>query len=80
MRNDRTNDENDRLLRQFEHELDCFHKALPLMKRSPESALYGVMAAYDSSWLPLAAVSQHIDEISLGSEQRARIVVQGDHD
>jgi hypothetical protein len=68
--------ESDRLLRQFERELDCFHKSLPIMKRSPESALYGVMAAYDSMLITLVAVSQQMDKHAIGSLQAMRTIVQ----
>jgi hypothetical protein len=69
-------DENDRLMRRFESDLDSYHNSLPLMRRNPGPALYAVMAAYDSMFLPLREVSAQMDETAIGSRQAIRAIVQ----
>jgi hypothetical protein len=68
--------ENERLLRKFESDLDCFHSSFPLMQRPPQAVLYAVMAAYDSMLLPLIDISMQIDERAIGSRQAMRAIVQ----
>lgn len=72
----KASDENDRLLRKFERDLDLYHNSLPLMGRNPEAALYAVMAAYDSMLLPLRDISVQIDEKAIGSRQAIQAIIQ----
>lgn len=69
-------EENDRLLRLFEQQLDSYHMSLPLMRRPRATALYAVMAAYDSMLLPLRDVTSQIDDRAIGSRQAMRTIVE----
>jgi hypothetical protein len=67
----------DSVLRRFERQvLDAHHRSLPLLRRPPGVALYGLMAAYDSSLLPIAAVTPHITPEAIGSMQRLKYIYE----
>lgn len=70
-------DMHDLALRRFEREvLDTHHRSLPLLNRPPGTALYGLMAAYDSSLLPIAAATPHLTPEAIGSMQRLKYVYE----
>lgn len=70
-------DTHDRVLRRFEQEvLDAHHRSLPLLRRPLGTALYGLMAAYDSSLLPIAAVTPRITPEAIGSMQQLKYVYE----
>jgi hypothetical protein len=67
----------DSVLRRFKRQvLDAHHRSLPLLRRPPGVALYGLMAAYDSSLLPIAAVTPHITPEAIGSMQRLKYIYE----